>query len=207
MKSLKKFKIKNSVNLLGEERLVSLSFITVEIQSLFSGFSRELTAVDDDNRLFGLVVSVNSVAFYHIENVKAVSDFAEDAVGTIEMGSGDEAEEELGAVGVGSSVGHGEDTSTLVLVYEVLIGESLSVDGGSTSSVSGGEITSLSHELRNDSVESASLEVESLTLWSAALLTCAESSEVLRGLWSVSCEVHSDSAGSLTANGNVEEDL
>ena len=184
-----------------------MSFITVEIQSLFSGFSRDLTAVDDDDRLFGLVVPVNSVAFNRIENIHAVTDLAEYAVGTIEMGSGDEAEEELGAVGVGSSVGHREDTSTRVLVYEVLIGESLSVDGGSTSSVSGGEITSLSHELRNDSVESASLEVESLTLWGAALLTCAESSEVLRGLWSVSCEVHSDSAGSLTTNGNVEEDL
>ena len=195
------------MNLLGEERLVSVSIITVEIQSSFSGFSRELTAVGDDDRLFGLIVSVNRVAFNQIENFHAASDLAEDAVGTIEMGSGDEAEEELGAVGVGSSVGHGEDTSALVLVYEVLIGESLSVDGGSTSSVSGGEITSLSHELRNDSVESASLEVESLTLWGAALLTCAESSEVIRGLWSVSHEIHSDSAGSLTANGNVEEDL
>ena len=59
------------------------------------------------------------------------------------MRSGDEAEEELRSVGVGTSVGHGEDTGTVVLVDEVLIGELSSVDGLTTGTVSDGEVITL----------------------------------------------------------------
>lgn len=69
-----------------------------------------------------------------------------------------------------------------MLSLEVLVGELLSVDGLATSSISLGEVTSLAHELGDDSVELAALEVEGLAGLAGSLLTSAESSEVLGGL-------------------------
>ena len=66
---------------------------------------------------------------------------------SIEPVARDEAEEELRSVGVGSSVGHGEISSLGVLLNEVLILELHSVDGFSSSSISGGEVSSLGHEV------------------------------------------------------------
>ncbi len=53
------------------------------------------------------------------------------------------ADEELGSVGVWSSVGHGQDTGTGVLQSEVLVSELVAVDGLSTGSVVVGEVTAL----------------------------------------------------------------
>ena len=134
------------------------------------------------------------------------SNLAEDGVLTIEMGEGSEAHEELGSVGVGASVGHGEDAGADVLVFEVLIGELHAVDGLATSTVSGGEITTLGHEAGDDSVEGATLVVEGLAGLANALLTSAESSKVLGALGGVSVEVDLDAAGGLATDGDVEED-
>ena len=54
---------------------------------------------------------------------------------TIEPAGGDGGDEELGAVGVGAGVGHGEKTGAGVLLDEVLIGELLAVDGLATSAL------------------------------------------------------------------------
>ena len=61
--------------------------------------------------------------------------------------------EELGSVGVGSSVGHWEISSSSVLGDEVLVWELHSVDWITSSSVSGSEVSTLSNELGNDSME------------------------------------------------------
>ena len=54
--------------------------------------------------------------------------------------------------------------------------------------VASGEVTTLKHKLRDDSVEFAALEAE-------ALLTSAKSTEVLSGLWDVTVvEVEVDAA-------------
>jgi hypothetical protein len=108
---------------------------------------------------------------------------------------------------VGASVGHGEKTGLVVLLLEVLIGELLTVDGTTTSTllrikkirrssmdtrkqisptqqlkreagatnVVAGEVTTLEHELGNDTVE-ARVQV-ALALGKLAKLT-----EVLGGL-------------------------
>ena len=95
---------------------------------------------------------------------------------------------EIDDVRVGTSIGHGEKTWFSVLLLEVLICEFLAVDGFATSTlyhvqlnslllleksyIATSEVTTLQHELRNDSVELAALVAE-------ALLACAESAEVL----------------------------
>ena len=64
-----------------------------------------------------------------------------------------------------------------------------------------GEVTALSHEVGDDSVEGAALEVEALSL-----LTGAESAEVLRGDGGVVVELDGDTASGGAADRDVEED-
>ena len=70
------------------------------------------------------------------------------------------------------AIGSPSLTSTGVLEGEVLIRELLSVDGLATSAVAAGEVTALAHELCDDAVESATLEVERLARPALALLSC-----------------------------------
>jgi len=56
-------------------------------------------------------------------------DLAEDNVAAVEPGGNDGGDEELGAVGVGAGVGHGEEEGLVVGELEALVGELLAVDG------------------------------------------------------------------------------
>lgn len=53
------------------------------------------------------------------------------------------ADEELGAIGVGASVGHAQGTRPRVLQLEVLVLELASIYGLATSSIATSEVTSL----------------------------------------------------------------
>jgi len=77
--------------------------------------------------------------------------------------------------GSGSQVWRRILTWSSVLQGEVLVLELVAIDGLATSTVSGSEVTTLAHEVGDDTVECGSLEAESL-------LSCAQSTEVLRGL-------------------------
>ena len=112
-----------------------------------------------------------------LEDVITFDHLTEDGVGTIEPIGGAESDEELTAVGVGASVSHGEETSLVVSDVEVLIGELGSVDGHTTSAVVVGEVTTLGHEVLDDSVEGASLVGVLLFVVAAA-----EGSKVLSAL-------------------------
>jgi hypothetical protein len=105
----------------------------------------------------------------------------------------------------------------------------VSVDGGEAlgTHVAGGEVTTLEHELGDDAVEGSALEVKGLAAAALALLSGAESAEVLSSLWpdtlvdnlwwrgnnsshlgdNIGTELHDDAAKRLTAGGDVEEDL
>jgi len=102
-------------------------------------------------------------------------DLAEDDVAAVQPRGDDGGDEELRAVGVGAGVGHGQQTGAVVLQLEVLIGKLLAVDGLAASAVTAGEVTTLEHEVGDDSVERRALVAE-------ALLASAELTEVLGGL-------------------------
>ena len=72
----------------------------------------------------------------------------------IQMRSGHGAKKELRAIRVGSSVSHGQDSRTGVLETEVFVIEFATVNGFAPSTIKVGEVSSLAHEVRDDTVES-----------------------------------------------------
>merc|ERR1712168_150666 len=87
------------------------------------------------------------------------------------MWCGNSAEEELRTIGVLATISHGQDAWSCVLVDEVLVLKLGTINGFATRSISLGEVTSLTHETRNHSVELASFV-------SVSILTCAKLFEV-----------------------------
>lgn len=88
-----------------------------------------------------------------------------------------------------------------MLLGEVLIREFVAVDGLTASSVEGGEVTTLEHELRDYTVENGVFVTE-------ALLTSAKSTEVLSSLRDdIVVELESDAAQRLAVGASIEENL
>jgi hypothetical protein len=66
----------------------------------------------------------------------------------------------LAAVGVGTSIRHGQQTGGIVFQLEILISEFFAVDALAAGSVVISEVASLKHELGDDAVESRSFITE-----------------------------------------------
>merc|ERR1711862_33455 len=167
----------------------------------------ELAAVLDHHRLRG-PAGLGAHRLDLLHHIHALGDRAEDDVLAIQPRSLRRAEEELGSVGVGASIGHRQDARASVLELERLIGELGAVDALAAGAVASGKVAGLAHEARDDSVEAAALEVKGLAGLANALLAGAQSTEVLRGpRGNVLPELHHDSACLGLANDHVEEDL
>lgn len=120
----------------------------------------------------------------------------------VQPGGLDGANEELGAVGVGTSVGHRQDTGAFVTELEVLISKLLAVNGATTSAVVTCEITALTHEVGNDAVEGRVLEGQVGTL-----LASAQGTEVFGGAGDdVGTEFHYNATEGGTIGSHIEED-
>ena len=91
-------------------------------------------------------------------------------------------DEELRTVGVGTSIGHGQQTRTGVLQLEVFIRELLAVNAFASSTISVGEVTTLNHEVRNNTVENGVLVMKRLARFTNALFTSTQSTEVFDSL-------------------------
>ena len=110
-------------------------------------------------------------------------------------------DEELRAVGVGTGVGHGKKTGLGVGELEVLIGELGAVDRLTTGTVTGGEVTTLEHELGDDTVEGRALVTETGS-------TSAELTEVLGSLGDyVIVELEGNASHRGAVLGDVEENV
>lgn len=80
-----------------------------------------------------------------VDDILPFQDFAEDAMDTVQVRSGDMRNEKLGAIGVGSGVGHGEDAGTVM--PEVFVELILKLVSGAAGTGSLGA-TGLDHEIR-----------------------------------------------------------
>ena len=91
---------------------------------------------------------------------------------------------------------------------EVLVGERLTVNGLTTGTITVREITTLTHELRNDTVERGTLVVQRLAELADALLTRTQRSKVLGSLGRhVAKEFKLDATRRGVANRHVHEDV
>jgi hypothetical protein len=165
----------------------------------------ELPAVCDLDHLGG-GAAAGAHLLDGLDDVHALDDLSEDNVLAVEPRGGHGADEELGAVGVGAGVGHGEHPGARVLADELLVGELLAVDGLAAGAVAVGEVAALAHEVGDDAVEGGALVVERLAPPAHALLARAEGAEVLGGAGDlVGVQLHHDAAGRGAADGHVEE--
>ena len=165
----------------------------------------ELAAISDDAGLERSVRGVGAGGLDGLNDVHALDDLAKDDVLAIEPAGDDGGDEELGAVGVGTAVGHGEEAGLGVAELVVLICELVAVDGLAASAVAAGEVTALDHEVLDDAVELGALVAEGLPGAAGALLAGAESAEVLGSLGDdVSEELEDDAASRSAADGDVE---
>jgi hypothetical protein len=89
-----------------------------------------------------------------------------------------------------------EETLLAVLQLEVLIGELVAVDGLATSAVALCEITTLDHEVLDDTVEGGALVTK-------ALLASSKSSEVLGSLLTRKHDEYGARAGHVATLGTV----
>jgi len=134
-----------------------------------------------------------------LDDVHTLDDLAENDVLAVQPRGLGGAQEELGTVGVGSGVGHGQDAGSGVLQLEVFVGELGSVDGFAASAVVVGKIAALAHEVGDDSMERATLVAESL-------FAGAQGAEIFGRLRNdVVPQFHDDLSNGGAVGGDIEE--
>eukprot|EP00357_Protocruzia_adherens_P029815 CAMPEP_0115005988 /NCGR_PEP_ID=MMETSP0216-20121206/20215_1 /TAXON_ID=223996 /ORGANISM="Protocruzia adherens, Strain Boccale" /LENGTH=161 /DNA_ID=CAMNT_0002372451 /DNA_START=1296 /DNA_END=1781 /DNA_ORIENTATION=- len=139
----------------------------------------DFSTIFDDDVSRGLT-RLGSLLFDGTEEIHTFSDLTEDGVSAIQPGGLNKSNKELRTVGVGSSVGHREQSGDIMGNIEVLIVELSTIDRFTSGSISAGEVTTLSHESGNNTMEFGSLVVQGLAGTGLASITNAQSSEVLR---------------------------
>jgi len=156
-----------------------------------------LSTIRHNNLLVGLT-TLRSEGFNLLDDIHAFYNLSEDDVLAVQPAGLGGADKELGAVSVGTSVGHGKDTWTSVCKLEVLVLELVTVDGLATSTVVGCEITSLAHEVGDNPVEGGSLVAESL-------LAGAQGTEIFGSLGDdIGPELHDDPTHRGPVSGHIK---
>mmetsp|Transcript_47837 Transcript_47837/g.97364 ORF Transcript_47837/g.97364 Transcript_47837/m.97364 type:complete len:206 (+) Transcript_47837:82-699(+) len=165
----------------------------------------QLAAVRDLD-LLGRLARARAKALDLLDNVHAVLDLTKHNVLAVQPARHDSGDEKLRAVGVGTSVGHGQQARAGVLHLEVLVGKLHAVDGLATSAVEVGEVTALEHEVIDDTVEDGALVGQRLAARTNTLLAGAQAAEVLGGLGhNVAVQLERDATQRRTIGGDVEE--
>jgi len=158
----------------------------------------KLSTILDLNRL-ARISSPRTHLFHFSNDIHSLNNLSKDDMLSVQPGGLGRTDEELRSVGVGPGIGHGENSSAGMGQLEVLIGEFLTINGLSSSSIAPSEVTTLTHEFWNYSVETASLVSE-------AFFPSAQCTEVFSRLWNnIGTEFHSNPTGGGTTDGDVEK--
>lgn len=148
--------------------------------------------------LFGSLAALRTHGLQFSNNIHSFDNFSEHNVFSIKptgLGTGDE---ELTAIGAGPSIRHRKYTRLAMSELKVLIVESGTINGFTTSAIVVSEIATLAHEIRDHPVETA-------TLVAKTLLSGAESTEVLCRLRdNILPQLHHDATHGLVVRGHVE---
>jgi len=173
-----------------------MSFIHYTLATRLQSQLAHATVLDD--HFLARLATLAADCLHFVQYIVTALHNAEHDVLAVEPISFGGAKEELGAVSVGSSVGHAQDSLSSVFLGEVLILELVSVDGLAASAILLGEVTALTHEAWDDAMEGR-------VFVSETLFSGAESSEVLAGLGRhVRVQLKDDAAGRGTADLDVE---
>merc|ERR1712168_247815 len=117
-----------------------------------SMFLSQLSTILDDHFLCRLSrLTSNGLHFFH--HIHPFGDRAEDDMLVIQPLGLCSAQEELRTIGVGSCIRHGQDSLTGMLQSEVFIRKFISIDALPTGSIVVGEVATLTHESRNDTMK------------------------------------------------------
>ena len=109
-----------------------------------------------DDYFFGGTTWACSYSLYFLHNILSLIHLSEDNMFSVKPRCFSCSDKELAAVCVWSSISH-RQAVRLMLKNKVLILKFRSVDGLSSSAVEVSEISSLDHEIRNDSMENTGL--------------------------------------------------
>lgn len=127
----------------------------------------------DANRILWPVLLVDLDRLHLIKSIPSFQYATKDGVLSIKVRGLVKGDEELAAVGVGTLVGHAQNTALIVLELRLdLIFEGLTIDTGTVLCRSGRRRAGLDHERRNETVEGRVI----------IGVGCAEGEEVVRRL-------------------------
>jgi hypothetical protein len=133
----------------------------------------------DTNRIFGSVLLVDLNRLHLVEGVPAFYYATKDGVLSIKVRGLVESNEKLAAVGVGTLVGHAQDTALVVLELRFdLIFKRLTVDARTILGCSGSRRTSLDHEGWDEAMEGRVI----------VGVGCAKGEKVVGRLWAGAAE-------------------
>lgn len=139
-------------------------------------------------------------------NVHSTENLAEDNMSAVQPWGGLECDVELGGVHVFTSVSHGHCTSAIMLQFEVLISEYMTVNTSTSGSVVCCDVTTLNHEPWDNSVEFGLFVLEKCAV--CFVKSFCNLYEILGSKWNLlSKDSNLNTSDLLSADGNFEENL
>ena len=112
-----------------------------------------------DHHTSGSLARVGADSFNGLDDIQTLDYVPKYYMFPIEPWSSSSTKEELRAIGIRPRIGHRQYTWAMVLLYEILIRELIAIYRLSASSVASSEVSTLAHELGDDSVELGTFEV------------------------------------------------
>ena len=91
---------------------------------------------------------------YLLDNIHAFNNLSKHNVLAIKPGGLGSTNEKLRTIGIGSSIGHAQNSGSSMSKLEILVFKLVSIDGFSTGSIVVGKISSLTHKIGDHTMKS-----------------------------------------------------